>query len=363
MIIGIPKEIKDNESRVAIAPAGVKELISCGAEVIIQAGAGEGSGIPDHAFENEGAVIVSNAKAVFDNAEMILKVKEPLMPEIDMLKEGQAIFTFLHLASDMDLTQKLLEKKVTAIAYETVENDDGFLPLLFPMSEIAGKMSVQAGAYHLQKNVSGRGVLLGGVPGVSPADVLIIGAGTVGSNAAKIAVGMGARVTVMDKLEQKLVHLDEIYAGKIKTLISNEYNILNELREADLVIGAVLVPGAKAPVIISSDMLHDMKEASVIVDVAIDQGGCVETSRPTTYSDPVFTVDGIIHYCVTNMPGAVSMTSTYALTNATLNYVVKIARMGLKAAIEEDASLKRGVNIDNGKLVNKAVADSFGMEI
>jgi len=275
---------------------------------------------------------------------------------------GQTLFTFLHLASDESLTKALMEKGVTGIAYETVQDDRGFLPLLFPMSEIAGKMATQAGAYHLQKNAGGRGVLLGGIPGVMPANVLVIGAGTVGSNAAKIAYGMGAQVTVMDKAETKLVHIDEVYSGHIRTLMANDYNLLNEIENAELVIGAVLIPGAKAPKVITREMLQKMKKGSVIVDVAIDQGGCTEMSRPTTYSDPVFTVDGIVHYCVANIPGAVSMTSTYALTNATVAYVTDIAMKGLKAAATENPSLMLGINTHSGKLTNKAVADSLGIE-
>jgi alanine dehydrogenase len=361
MIIGVPKEIKDNEFRIAMTPAGVNQLISAGAKILIQKGAGAGSGICDEAYKNEGAKIVDGASDVFSASDMIIKVKEPLSNEFDMLREGQILYTFLHLASDVDLTKKLIDKKIIGIGYETVQNDDGFLPLLFPMSEIAGKLSVQAGAYYLQKNVGGRGVLLGGVPGVMSANVLIIGAGAVGRNAAMVASGMGAQVTVMDNVEQKLVHLDELYAGKIRTLMSNERTLLDEIITADLVIGAVLLPGAKAPMIITKQMIKSMKEGSVMVDVSIDQGGCAETSRPTTYSDPVYTVDGIIHYCVANMPGAVSRTSTYALTNATVNYAVKIAKDGLKKALCEDAGLKRGVNIYKGYLTNKQVADSLGL--
>jgi alanine dehydrogenase len=362
MIIGIPKEIKDNESRVAITPAGVKELVSNGKKVLIETGAGIKSGISDEAYKEQGAEIAKSAEELFRDSDMIIKVKEPLSKELDMLREGHLLFTFLHLASDVNLAKRLAEKKVTAIAYETVENDDGHLPLLFPMSEIAGKLSVQAGAYYLQKNAGGRGILLGGVPGVSPANVLVIGAGAVGSSAVKIAVGMGAQVTVLDKKEQKLVHLDELYSGNIKTLMANEYNLSNEIINADLVIGAVLVTGAKAPMVISKDMVGKMKKGAVIVDVSIDQGGCMETSRPTSYSDPIYTVDGVLHYCVTNMPGAVSMTSTYALTNATLGYAVKIAKLGFKKAIMEDSSLKRGVNVMNGCVTNKAVADSLDLE-
>lgn len=361
MIVGIPKETKDNEFRVAITPAGVKQLTMVNAKVIVQAGAGLESGISDVEFKYAGATIADSAEEIFAKSDMIIKVKEPLTPEIDMLREGQILFTYLHLASDISLTKRLMEGKVIAIAYETVQNDDGFLPLLFPMSEIAGKMSVQAGAYHLQKNSGGAGLLLGGVPGVMPANVLIIGAGTVGSNATKIAVGMGAHVTVMDVAEQKLVHIDELYSGKVRTLMSNEYNLANEIKKADLLIGAVLIPGAKAPKVITLDMVRSMKDGSVIVDVAIDQGGCVETSRPTTYSNPVFSFEDVIHYCVTNIPGAVSMTSTFALTNATMSYVTKIARLGLLTAINEDTPLKRGVNTIGGLLANKPVADSHGI--
>ena len=362
MILGIVKEIKNNEQRVAIAPGGVREIDAIGATVLIETSAGVASGISDEAYNNEGAKILDSAKEVFDNADMIIKVKEPLKDELDMLNEGQALFTYLHLASDKDLTKRLLEKKVTGIAYETVQTDEGFLPLLFPMSEIAGKMSVQAGAYHLQSNAGGRGVLLGGVPGVAPASVLVIGAGTVGSNAAKVAVGMGAQVTVMDKIEQKLVHIDEIFSGKIRTIIANEYNLVEELSGADLIIGAVLVPGKKAPKVITKDMLSKIKKGAVIVDVAIDQGGCVETSRPTTYSDPVFTVDGVVHYCVANIPGAVAKTSTSALTNATLQYILDIAKQGVTGAIKADPCLKRGINTFNGHLTNKAVSESLEIE-
>lgn len=359
MIIGIPKEIKDNESRVAITPAGVKELTSLGAKVIVEKNAGSGSMINDSDYLEQGAELVETAADVFSAADMVMKVKEPLESEFEMLKEGQILFTYLHLASDVELTKELMRRRIIGIAYETVEDDDGHLPLLFPMSEIAGKLSVQAGAYYLQKNTGGRGILMGGVPGVPPAKVLVIGAGAVGANAVKVAVGMGAQVTVMDKNEQKLVHLDELFSGKIQTIMANDFNIAKEASEADLVVGAVLVTGARAPVVITREILSEMKEGSVIVDVSIDQGGCTATSRATSYSKPVYTIDGVVHYCVTNMPGATPMTSTYGLTNATIGYASKIARDGLVESIKSDSAIKRGVNIFNGVVTHKAVADCF----
>jgi len=358
MIIGIPKEIKDKEFRVAAVPGGVQKLAAAGHTVLVEAGSGLGSSIPDTEFAAAGARIVRDAETLFTEADMILKVKEPLVQEYQYLREDMILFTYLHLAPVPELTQALLDHKVNAIAYETVMQDNGHLPLLAPMSAVAGRMSIQVGAHYLEKEEGGRGVLLGGVSGIEPGRVLILGSGTVGTNAALMAVGLGASVTVMARNQTRLAELEMNLQGKIKTRVSTRENITTEISGADLVIGAVLVPGAAAPKLISRDMLSFMQKGAVLVDVSIDQGGCAETSKTTTHSDPVFEVDGIIHYCVANMPGAVPRTSTFALTNATLPYVLAIAQKGLLRAIQDDPALKRGVNTFRGFLTNREVAQA-----
>ncbi len=356
MIIGIPKEIKDKEFRVAIVPDGVRKLAESGHSLLIEAGAGIGSGIFDREFESAGAKLVKDPAAVFGEADLIMKVKEPLEQEYDYMREGLILFTYLHLAPLPQLTTVLLDKKVTAIAYETVSRDNEFLPLLAPMSEVAGRMSIQVGAHYLEKEAGGRGVLLGGVSGVEPGHVVILGSGTVGANAAQMAVGLGASVTVMGRNPARLAALEKTFSGKIRTRLSGRAAIAEEISRADLVIGAVLVPGAAAPKLITREMLALMQKGSVLVDVSIDQGGCMETARPTTHTDPVYEIDGIIHYCVTNMPGAVPRTSTFALTNATLPYAHAIAGKGLQTAIQDDPALKRGVNTYKGILTNREIA-------
>ena len=362
MIVGVPKEIKNNEFRVALVPAGVRALVENGHRVLVERSAGEGSGISDEEYLRVGAEVKESAQAVFEEAEMIVKVKEPLPEEYDLFNEGQILFTFLHLAPALELTQALLRKKVIGIAYETVQLADGSLPLLVPMSEIAGKLSIQVGAYYLQRENGGSGVLLGGVPGVRAGNVAIIGGGTVGTNAAKVALGMGAGVTILDINIDRLRYLTDILEGKLVTIASNKSNIEAAVADADLVIGAILIPGAKAKKLVTKDMLARMRKGSVIVDVAIDQGGCCETSAPTSFDNPVFTVDGVLHYCVANMPSAVSRSSTFALTNATFPYVLKLADMGYKEALRTDEALRRGLNVINGKLVCKPVAESLGLE-
>lgn len=362
MIIGVAREIKDQEYRVGLVPAGVKALKDEGHTVLVERGAGEGSGILDEEYVSAGAKIVEDADLLWAQSDMIIKVKEPIEPEYERLREGQILFTYLHLAPAPVLTQKLLEKKVTGVAYETITDPQGHLPLLTPMSEVAGRMSVQVGATYLEKPNGGRGVLLGGIPGVLPAKVVIIGGGVVGTNAAKVAVGMGAMVTIIDKNLDQLRYLDDIFGSQIRTLVSNAYNIWQAIENADLVIGAVLIPGAAAPKLITRAMLSSMHKGAVIVDVAVDQGGCVETSHPTTHSNPTFVVDDVVHYCVANMPGAVPRTSTFALTNATLPYALKLATLGLKSAIQSDAGLKLGVNTYQGYVTHPAVAASQGRE-
>jgi alanine dehydrogenase len=358
MIIGVPKEVKDHESRVGITPAGAKELTAAGHKVLVETHAGKLSAFTDDDYQTAGAEIVGNAAEVWDNAEMVVKVKEPVEKEYVFFREGLVLFTYLHLAPLPELTGHLLEKKVTGIAYETIRDRHNALPLLTPMSEVAGRMSVQVGAAYLEKERGGRGLLLGGVPGVPPASVCIIGGGIVGTNAAKIAIGMGAKVTLVDLNLNRLRELDDIFNGRIYTLASNSYNVSHAVREADLVIGGVLIPGAAAPKIVTRQMVSTMKKGAVIVDVAIDQGGCIETAHPTTHSDPAYEVDGVVHYCVTNMPAAVPNTSTLALTNATFPYVMRLAKVGPKAAILEDAGLADGVNTYNGVLTCEPVAVS-----
>ncbi len=362
MIIGVPKEIKNNENRVAITSAGVKGLAEAGHRVIIEKGAGVGSGISDEEYQKAGAEILAEVKEVFGRAEMIMKVKEPLPEEYDYFRPGHILFTYLHLAAEERLTRALMEKKVISIAYETIQLTDGSLPLLIPMSEVAGRLATQAGARFLEKPQGGTGVLLGGVPGVKPAKVVIIGGGTVGINAAKMAIGLGADVTILDISAPQLRYLDDIFQGRVKTYMSNPYHVMEEVKEADLVIGAVLIPGAKAPHLVTEEMVKEMKEGSVIVDVAIDQGGCIETTHATTHEEPVFVKHNIVHYSVANMPGAVPRTSTYALTNATLPYALQLANKGYKRAMKESKALALGLNVYEGKVVYKAVADAFNME-
>ena len=361
MQVGVPREIKDHEYRVSLVPAGVRALVSAGHQVLVQDGAGNGSGIDNAAYEAAGAIIVTDAAAVYRRADLILKVKEPLEQEIPALRRGQILFTYLHLAPQPRLTRALIDSGVTAIAYETITDGNGPLPLLTPMSEVAGRMSIQVGAFHLQKTLGGRGILLGGVPGVPPGDVVILGGGTVGVNAAMMAIGLGARVTIVDRSLPRLRYLDEIFRGQVVTVYSTGAYIAESVRRADLLIGAVLVPGASAPRLVSRDMIGTMKKGAVIVDVAVDQGGCIETTRPTTHSSPTYEVDGVIHYCVANMPGAVPRTSTFALTNATLAYVLRIADAGFHDAAAADPSLRAGVNLHAGQVTHEAVARSQGL--
>lgn len=362
MIIGVPKEIKNNENRVAITPAGVTDFVKHGHTVYIENSAGVGSGILNGEYTKAGAQIVDTAKEVFDIADMIIKVKEPLDAEYDLFKEGQILFTYLHLAPAPQLTKALLDKKIIGIAYETIQLEDGSLPLLIPMSEVAGRMSVQIGAQFLEKHEGGKGILLGGVPGVEPAKVVIIGGGIVGTNAAKMAAGSGAQVTILDKNARRLAYLDDIFEGRVKTIMSNEYNIAKEVKDADLVIGAVLVAGAKTPKLVSEAMIKEMGEGSVVVDVAIDQGGSIETiDKITTHDEPVYKKYGVLHYAVANMPGAVARTSTFALTNATIDYALEIADKGYKKALKENKALRNGLNVIDGKLTFQAVAKALGL--
>ena len=364
MIIGVAKEIKNNENRVGLTPAGADALVKAGHTVLIEQAAGVGSGFDDENYTAVGAKIVADKKKIFDDAEMIVKVKEPLEPEYELFHDGQILFTYLHLAPEPALTKALLDKKVTGIAYETVVGRDGrSLPLLAPMSEIAGRMSIQLGAQFLESQYGGRGVLLGGVSGVESGQVVIIGGGVVGTNAAKIALGMRARVTIIDLSIERLRYLDDIFGGKVCTVMSNSYNIAHWTQQADLLVGAVLIPGAKTPQLVTEDMVKNMKRGSVIIDVAIDQGGSIETcDRVTTHDNPTFVKHGVIHYSVANIPGAVSRTSTLALTNATLPYALKIAAKGWQAACKDDAGLAKGLNTIDGKVTNKNVAEALGLE-
>jgi alanine dehydrogenase len=362
MRIGVPAEIKSGEYRVAVTPAGVRELSEHGHEVLIQAGAGEGSAIADADYEAQGAAIVADAATVFERAEMILHVKEPQPSEIAMLRPGQLLFTYLHLAPDPQQTGALCEAGVTAIAYETVEDGQGRLPLLAPMSEVAGKIAAQAGAFMLEKPLGGRGILLGGVPGVAAANVMVIGGGVVGMNAAFIAIGMEADVFVFDRSIDRLRELEVAFGGRCSTVYSTRLAVEEMLPAADLVIGAVLVHGARAPYVIRREQLKLMKPGAVLVDVAIDQGGCFETSRPTTHQEPTFEVEGITHYCVANMPGAVPITATHALTNATLPYAIALADHGLAEAVRRDPGLRLGVNVAAGRVTHPAVAEGVGMD-
>ncbi|HEV8420153.1 MAG TPA: alanine dehydrogenase [Actinomycetota bacterium] len=362
MIVGVPKEVKDNEYRVALTPEGARELTHAGHRVLVQRGAGEGSSLYEQRYERAGAEMVETADEVWRQAEMILKVKEPIPEEYDCLQEGQILFTYLHLAASKELTEMLLQRKVSGVAYETVQQDDGRLPLLAPMSEIAGRMAPQVGARLQEKANGGRGILLGGVSGVRPAKVLVLGAGMAGGNAAWIAVGMEAEVLVVDKNLDKLRFIDQIHKGRIVTLMSDRLTLEQRVRESDVVIGAVLVPGGKAPKLVTEDMVASMRPGSVVIDIAIDQGGCVETSRMTTHSDPTYVVHDVVHYCVGNMPGAVPNTSTYALTNVTLPYAISIAEAGLEDALRADPALAAGLNTYGGALTNQAVAEAHGME-
>ena len=362
MIIGIPKEVKDNEYRVALTPGGVESLVQAGHRVLVEQGAGVGSGFSDEEYLRSGAVLLPQAAEVWGQADMVLKVKEPLRQEYRYLRAGLLLFTYLHLAATRDLTQTLLAQGVTAIGYETVQRADGSLPLLTPMSQIAGRMAVQVAARYLERPEGGRGKLLGGVPGVRPADVVVLGGGTVGTNAAQIALGMGAHVIVIDANVDRLRYLSEMLHGNLTTLSSNPRNVSDAVQHADAVIGAVLKPGAKAPHLVTRDMVASMTPGTVVIDVAVDQGGCIETSHPTYHDDPIYVVDGIIHYGVANMPGAVARTSTFALANATLRYAVKIAEKGWKEALRSDPALMKGLNVACGKLVCKPVAEAFGGE-
>jgi alanine dehydrogenase len=361
VIVGLPKEIKDNEYRVGLTPAGVRALTDADHQVIVEQSAGEGSGFDDALYQKAGAQILASADDVWAQAEMIVKVKEPIESEYPRMREGHLLFTYLHLAPDRGLTDQLLKRKVTGIAYETITERKGGLPLLTPMSEVAGRMAIQVGAHYLEKMAGGRGILLGGVPGVPAARVVIIGGGVVGTNAAKIAVGMGAHVTIIDNNLDRLRELDDIFLSKISTLASSAYMIHDAISNADLIVGAVLVPGAAAPRLVTRNMLKDVPNGAVIVDVAVDQGGCIETTHPTTHSDPTYYVEGVLHYCVANMPGAVPRTSTFALTNATLPYALKLANQGFLEAIRSDPGLKAGVNTYTGHCTYQAVAQAQGL--
>ena len=359
MKIGIPKEIKNNENRVSVTPGGVAEFVRFGHQVYVQHTAGENSGFSDEDYVEAGAEILPEIKDVYDIAEMIIKVKEPIEEEYDLIKEDQLVFTYFHFASDEVLTKAMIKSKSVCLAYETVRLPDRSLPLLIPMSEVAGRMSIQQGAHYLEKPHGGKGKLIGGVPGVKPAKVLVLGAGVVGYNAAIMAAGMGANVTVVDISLARLRYLEDILPKNVNTLFSSEYNITKELKDTDIIVGSVLIPGTKTPHLITKDMIKMLQKGSVLVDVAIDQGGCFETSHPTTHDDPVYIVDGIVHYAVANIPGAVAQTSTTALSNATLPYALKLANKGWRQACKDDKALAEGLNIVNGKVVYKAVADTF----
>ena len=363
MIIGIPTEIKDNEYRVALPPHAVRELLRHNHNVYVQRGAGEGSSFSDEEYASAGAVLIDNAEAVWQQSDMILKVKEPQPSEYGFLRDDLILFTYLHLAASEDLTHALLDSGVTGLAYETVEDRQGRLPLLQPMSEVAGRMATQIVAHYLEKPNGGRGILMGGIPGVRPAHIVILGAGTVGTHAAQVALGMGARVTLLDINLDRLRFLSEVLTGRLTTLSSNATNIIEAISTADAVIGAVLIPGARAPHLITHDMLPGMLNGSVIADVAVDQGGCVETTHPTTHSDPTYVVDGVLHYGVANMPGAVPRTSSFGLANATLPYILKVAKLGLHDALRSDPGLAKGLNVHQGYVTYDAVADTFDLAV
>ncbi len=361
MIIGIPKEIKNNENRVALTPAGAAELVKKGNKVYVQSTAGNGSGFADLEYVNAGAVVVPELTDVYAIAEMIIKVKEPIESEYDLIREGQLVYTYFHFASSEPLTKAMIRRKAVCLAYETVELEDRSLPLLIPMSEVAGRMSIHEGAKYLERTFGGRGMLLGGVPGVLPAKVLILGGGIVGTEAAKMAAGLGADVTIMDISLRRLRYLDDIMPANVKTMMSNDYNIRSQVKVSDVIVGAVLIPGTKAPFLITKDMLKTMNPGTVLIDVAVDQGGCIETTVPTTHDHPTYVIDEVIHYTVANMPGAVPRTSTIALTNATLPYAMSLAAKGWKAACVEDRALRKGLNIVDGKVVYEGVAEAFGL--
>ena len=359
MKIGVPKEIKNNESRVGMTPAGVFELKKYKHEVFVQSQAGLGSGFADEDYSQAGATILYSMEEVYERSEMIVKVKEPIKQEYPLIQKGQTVFTYFHFASSRDLTRAMIDSESICIAYETVEDKDGSLPLLTPMSEVAGRMAIQQGAKYLEKPKKGRGVLLGGVPGVAPGKVLVLGAGVVGTQAAKMAAGLGAHVTILDIDMKRLRYVNDIMPNHVVTGFSNEFNIRNHIKTHDLIVGGVLLKGSKAPKLISKDMLKDMRPGTVIVDVAIDQGGCVETSRPTTHEDPVYIIDDVVHYSVANMPGAVPFTSTMALTNVTLPYVLRLANLGWRKAVETDPGLAKGLNIVEGEVVYKEIIEAF----
>ena len=360
MLVGVVKEIKEEEYRVGLVPSGVYAMVQEGHRVLVQKGAGEGSGISDDEYRSAGAGILARAGDVYGKADMIIKVKEPLPVEYDLLRPGQILYAYLHLAPAPKLASALLEREVVGVAYETIQKNDGSLPLLAPMSEVAGRMAVQVGAHYLERIQGGRGVLVGGVPGVEPATVTIVGSGVVGLASAKIAVGMGARVIVLGRNLKRLSSIDDLFRGRVTTLASNYHTIFQSVSQADLVIGSVLAPGGLAPKLVTREMVREMRDGSVIVDVSIDQGGCVETSRPTSHLEPIYVEESVIHYCVTNIPGVVSRTSTFALTNATLPYGLKLATMGFKKAVEGDKALARGVNVFRGKVTHEAVARDLG---
>src|SRR5688572_14952039 len=362
MRIGVPKEVKADEYRVAMMPVGVEMLVKAGHQVFVETNAGTGSGFADGDYIKAGAMMLPTAKEIFSSSDMIVKVKEPQPAEISMFRPGQIVFTYMHFAADRELTQACLNSGIVAIAYETIKDRKGSLPLLTPMSEIAGKMSIQEGAKYLEKPMMGRGILLGGVPGVAPAHVVILGAGVVGTNAAKVAAGLGANVWLMDVNLERLRYLDDVMPANVHTVFSDPHTIRDHLLQADLVVGAVLIPGAKAPRLVTREHLKEMKNGAVIVDVAIDQGGCIETAKPTTHQQPTYVVDGVVHYCVTNMPGAVGRTSTIALCNATLPYAIRIANKGYEKAAAEDPGLGEGINLVGGRVTNSAVADSLHLQ-
>lgn len=359
MIIGVPKEIKDNEYRVGLTPSGAAALVKDGHEVCVQKNAGIGSGLTDEQYVQAGAKIVNSLSNIYESSALIIKVKEPQANEVSMMKEGHILFTFLHLAPAPELTRQLLEKKISGIAYETIQLEDGSLPLLRPMSEVAGRLSVQIGSYYLQKDKGGSGVLLGGVPGVKQGRVTILGAGIVGMNSLKVAVGLGAQVSIFDINPVRLAYLDDLYGGRITTIISNADAIAEEVAQSDLVIGAVLIIGARAPRLVVRQMLKQMRPGSVMVDVSVDQGGCFETTKPTTHTHPTYIEEGVIHYCVSNIPGSMSRTSTFALTNVTLPYIRKLASFGLRKALKEDPALAKGLNVHAGEITQKAVAEAY----
>jgi len=363
MIIGVPKEIKNNENRVAVTPAGVAELRKHGHTLYVQSGAGEGSGFSDEAYAQAGATILPTIEQTYKVADMIIKVKEPIRAEYELIKESQLLFTYFHFASSEELTRAMIARRAVCLAYETVEKTDRSLPLLIPMSEVAGRMAVQEGAKYLEKPMKGRGILLGGVAGVKPANVLILGGGIVGTQSAKMAAGLGANVTIMDVNLQRLRYLEDIMPANVDTMMSNEYNIRELVQVSDLIVGAVLIPGAKAPHLITRDMLPTMKPGTVLVDVAVDQGGCIETCTPTTHENPTYVIDDVVHYCVANMPGAVPYTSTLALTNATLPYALQLSDKGWQQACRENRELQLGLNVIKGEVVYRGVAEAFGLPL